>query len=282
MRRMAEKRQVSWKMFRENKLFFLCIIILAVIALASLAAPLSPYDPDAINAAEKLQGISAMHWLGTDDLGRDLFTRTLYGGRVTLLVAVSAMLAAVVFGTFVGTLSGYKGGIADMLCMRAVDIFMSIPGLLITMIFYAFVPPSLPTLVFMLALFTWTQTARVVRAQTLTLKERDFVLAAKSLGTSDFLIIIRHIIPNLASQIIVAASLSIANAILNESVLSFLGYGVQLPMASWGSMLQTAQRYILYNPLLAIGPGVMIFLTVLSFNVIGDGLQYILEPKLTK
>lgn len=271
-----------WKMMRENKLFLLCVVMLVVIVLASLAAPLSPYDPDAINVAEKLQGISTRHWLGTDDLGRDLFTRTLYGGRVTLLVAVSAMLAAVIFGTFIGTLSGYKGGIVDMLCMRAADIFMSIPGLLITMIFYAFISPSLPVLVFMLALFTWTQTARVVRAQTLTLKERDFVLAARSLGTSDFFIVIRHIIPNLTSQIIVAASLSIANAILNESVLSFLGYGVQLPMASWGSMLQTAQKYILYNPLLAIGPGVMIFLTVLSFNVIGDGLQHILDPKLTK
>lgn len=276
-----DKRAIK-KAFRSNKLAVVCAVLLFIILVASLLAPLSPYDPDSMSVGEKLQGISGSHILGTDDLGRDTFTRALYGGRVSLLVGFAAMVVAVVIGTFLGTVSGYVGGKVDAVCMRIVDIFLSIPSLLFIIVVYAFMPQNMLTLVLMLAFFSWTKVARVVRAQTLTLKERDFVLAAKALGVKHSVIIWRHIIPNLMPQIIVAASLSIANAILDESALSFLGYGVKLPMSSWGSMLQTAQKYILYNPIMAVVPGVLILITVLCFNILGDILQQILDPKLMK
>lgn len=267
---------------KKNKLAMICVFILGVIFISSILAFLSPYDPDIVDVGNKLQSMSSLHLLGTDDLGRDLFTRALYGGRISLLIGFSAMLVSVVVGTFIGTISGYMGGKIDSMCMRFVDMFLSVPSLLLIIVFYSFVSPNLVTLVIMLSMFSWANVARIVRAETLSIKERDYVLAAKTLGVSDFSIIMRHIIPNLTSQIIVAASLSIANAILDESALSFLGYGVQLPQASWGSMLQTAQKYILYDPLLAIVPGILILLTVLSFNILGDVLQHALDPKLNK
>ena len=259
-----------------------CSALILLIVLVAILAPLSPYDPDASSVAEKMQGISSAHILGTDDIGRDTFTRTLYGGRVSLMVGFASMCVAVIIGTLIGTISGYMGGIVDTILMRIVDIFMSVPSLLFIIVVYAFMPRNLVTLVGMLAFFSWTKVARVVRAQTLTLKERDFVIAAKALGVKQSTIIRKHIIPNLMPQIIVAASLSIASAILDESALSFLGYGVQLPMASWGSMLQTAQKFILHNPVMAVAPGMMILVTVLCFNVLGDMLQQILDPKLMK
>ena len=270
------------KLFLSNKMTVACAVILIIIICSAICAPLLPYDPDAANVAEKLQGISSIHLLGTDDIGRDTFTRVLYGGRVSLLVGITAMAVSVLFGTFVGTFSGYVGGRVDAICMRIVDVFLSVPSLLFIIVIYAFMPRNLFTLVLMLAFFSWTKVARVVRAQTLTLKERDFVLAAKALGVSHSTIIGFHIIPNLMPQIIVSASLSIASAILDEAALSFLGYGVQLPMASWGSMLQTAQKFILHNPIMAIAPGLMILVTVLCFNILGDMLQQILDPRLTK
>lgn len=268
--------------FRANKLAVVCAVVLLLVIAAALLAPLSPYDPDAMNVSEKLQGMSSSHIFGTDDLGRDIFTRALYGGRVSLLVGFASMLVSVVVGTLVGTVSGYAGGKVDVICMRLVDIFLSVPSLLFIIVVYAFLPQNMITLILMLAMFSWTKVARVVRAQTLTLKERDFVLAARALGVRKRTIICRHIIPNLMPQIIVAASLSIASAILDESALSFLGYGVQLPMASWGSMLQTAQKFILYNPIMAVLPGAMILITVLCFNILGDMLQQIMDPKLMK
>lgn len=270
------------KMFFSNKMAVVCSALILLIVLVAILAPLSPYDPDASSVAEKMQGISSAHILGTDDIGRDTFTRTLYGGRVSLMVGFASMCVAVIIGTLIGTISGYMGGIVDTILMRIVDIFMSVPSLLFIIVVYAFMPRNLVTLVGMLAFSSWTKVARVVRAQTLTLKERDFVIAAKALGVKQSTIIRKHIIPNLMPQIIVAASLSIASAILDESALSFLGYGVQLPMASWGSMLQTAQKFILHNPVMAVAPGMMILVTVLCFNVLGDMLQQILDPKLMK
>lgn len=275
-------KKVIIKTFRSNKMAVACLLVLILIIASALFAPLAPYDPDAYDITAMLKGSSSEHLLGTDDLGRDTFTRLLYGGRVSLMVGFAAMAVAVVIGTLFGTVSGYVGGKVDIVCMRIVDIFMSVPSLLFIIVIYAFMPQNLVTLVIMLAFFSWTKVARVVRAQTLSLKERDFVLAAKALGVNHFVIIMKHIIPNLMPQIIVSGSLSIANAILDESTLSFLGYGVQLPMSSWGSMLQTAQGYILYNPIMAIAPGCMILATVLCFNVLGDMLQQILDPKLMK
>ena len=212
-------------------------------------------------------------------MGRDTLTRALYGGRVSLFVGFAACAVAVVLGTLVGTVSGYVGGTLDVVLMRIVDMLLSVPSLLFIIVIYAFAPRTLVTLTGMLAFFSWTSVARVVRAQTLSIKERDYVVAARALGVSHVRIVFQHVIPNLIPQIVVAASLAIANAILDESALSFLGYGVQLPMASWGSMLQNAQQYILYSPILAFVPGLFILLTVLCFNVLGDTLQQVLDPR---
>ena len=270
------------KAFSENKMALICLIILCIILVAAIFAPFCPQDPDNMDVMNKMAGPSAEHWFGTDELGRDSFTRVLYGSRVSLLVGFATMIVSVFAGTLVGAVSGYAGGKTDVLLMRIVDMFQSVPSLLMIIVIFSFVPNNMITLVLMLALFSWTGVARIVRAQTLTLKERDFVIAARALGVGHARIIIRHIVPNMITQIIVAASLSIAGAILDESALSFLGYGVALPKSSWGSMLQNAQQYILYDPLLALIPGVFILLTVLCLNILGDTLQYALDPRLHK
>ena len=267
---------------KSNRLAMVCLVLLIVIVLSSMFAFLSPYDPDYMDVMNKMAPPSAEHWFGTDELGRDSFTRALYGGRVSLTVGVSAMIVSVLIGTAIGSVSGYVGGTLDAVLMRIVDMFQSVPSLLLIIVFFSFVPNNMVTLVIMLALFSWTGVARIVRAQTLALKERGFVIAAKTLGVSHPEIILRHIIPNMTTHIIVAASLSVAGAILDESSLSFLGYGVALPKASWGSMLQNAQQYILYDPLLAVIPGVFILLTVLCLNILGDILQHALDPRLSK
>lgn len=270
------------KALGENKIAAVCLVVLCVIITAVLMAPLSSVDPDYMDVMNKMAGPSKEHWFGTDELGRDSFTRALYGSRVSLLVGFATMVVSVTAGTCVGAISGYAGGKIDIILMRIVDMFQSVPSLLMIIVIFSFVPNNMVTLVLMLALFSWTGVARIVRAQTLTLKERDFVIAAKTLGVSHVKIILKHIIPNMTTQIIVAASLSIAGAILDESALSYLGYGVALPKASWGSMLQNAQQYILYDPLLALIPGMFILLTVLCFNILGDALQYALDPRLHK
>lgn len=270
------------KALGENKIAAVCLVILCVIITGALMAPLSSVDPDYMDVMNKMAGPSREHWFGTDELGRDSFTRALYGSRVSLLVGFATMVVSVTAGTCVGAVSGYAGGKIDIILMRIVDMFQSVPSLLMIIVIFSFVPNNMVTLVLMLALFSWTGVARIVRAQTLTLKERDFVIAAKTLGVSHVKIILKHIIPNMTTQIIVAASLSIAGAILDESDLSYLGYGVALPKASWGSMLQNAQQYILYDPLLALIPGMFILLTVLCFNILGDALQYALDPRLHK
>ncbi len=272
----------GWRIFKANRLALSCSILLAVIALCSAAVSLSPYDPDYMDLQAKMAPPSWSHWLGTDELGRDSLTRVLYGGRVSLMVGFSAMAVSLLLGSMIGAVSGWAGGRIDGTLMRCVDLFQSVPSLLMIIVIYAFIPANTITLIFMLALFSWPSVARIVRAQCLTLKERDFVAAAQILGLSQGRIILRHLLPNMAPQMIVAASLSVAGAILDESALSFLGYGVKLPQSSWGSMLQNAQQYILYDPLLALVPGLFILLTVLCFNVLGDALQQALDPRLRR
>ncbi len=267
---------------RRNRISRVCIIFLVLIVIASLCAPLTGYDANAIDATAKLEGISINHWLGTDDYGRDYFTRILYGSQVSLLIGVFSMLVAVCVGTVIGTVSGYIGGKVDMIIMRLTDVFLSLPAYLVALVLKMFMDPTLFSLVLILSLFAWPTVARITRAETMTLKNRDFVVAARSLGAGNWSIIIRHIIPNMLNSIIVAATLCVAGAILAESFLSFLGLGVQLPRASWGSMLQAAQSYMTRQPILAIVPGLLILLTVLSFNVLADILQKILEPKRSK
>ena len=271
-----------WKELKKNKVAMVSVVLLAILIIAVLLAPLSPYDPYKLDASQKLQGISSSHWFGTDEYGRDYFTRTLYGGGVSLLVGFMSMIMTVVIGTSLGVFSGYVGGKVDMFLMSFTDIFLALPSMLLMVILNTFLKPGLPTLIVVLSLFSWASVARITRAETMSLKERDFVVATQNLGASNFRVIIKHIIPNILGPVIVAASLSVANAILMESSLSFLGLGVQIPRASWGSMLQGAQAHILDYPLLAVYPGVMILITVLSFNLLGDILRNALEPKIVE
>ncbi len=266
--------------FLEHKRGIISLVFLMLVIVAALCAPLTGYDPYEINAAEKFMGISAEHLLGTDEYGRDYLTRTLYGARVSMMVGLFSMIICVFIGTVIGTVSGYLGGKVDTILMRMTDVFLSIPAYLIALVLNMLISPSLFTLIMILSLFSWPFVARITRAQTMTLKQRDFVLASKNLGAGNFRIIFHHIIPNMVSSISVAATNTIAGAILAEAFLSYLGLGVQLPQASWGSMLQSAQEYMLKEPILAIVPGVLILCTVLSFNIIGDVLEKAMEPKM--
>lgn len=275
-----------WKTFcsglRANKLAVLCMVFLVIIVLASCCAGLCPYDPDATSMREKFLLPSAQHWFGTDHMGRDYFTRCLYGGRVSISVGIFSMVVSILIGTLYGSISGFAGGKTDAFMMRTLDVIMSIPSMLLIIIINSMVHTSMFTLVLIIGAFSWMGVARIVRAETLSVKERDYVTAARNLGVSGGGIILRHVIPNIGAPIIVASTINVARAILMESSLSYLGFGVQVPTASWGSMLQNAQSYILDRPLLAIYPGVLILLTVLSLNFLGDILRNILEPRLVK
>lgn len=282
----AEHKYSVWQdMKREllnNKVALLCLIALCIIIVATILAPLSPYDPNEINTPEKLQSFSAKHWFGTDDYGRDYFTRALYGGRVSLTVGFGAMIVTTIIGTAIGVLSGYLGGKVDMLLMRFTDIFLAIPSMLLMIVLNSFFKPNLLTLILVLSLFAWPSIARITRAETMSLKERDFIIATKNLGAGNLWLSVKHIVPNMVGPVVVAASLSVANAILMESTLSFMGLGVQIPQASWGSMLEDAQSHILDAPFLTVLPGLLILVTVLSFNLLGDALRTALEPKIVK
>lgn len=268
--------------FRKNKLALISSIILSIIILSSLLAFLSPYDPNKINVSNKLASPSIQHIFGTDELGRDYFTRALYGGRISLKVGFLSMLVSISLGTIIGVISGYLGGIVDSFIMRIIDILMCIPTFFLILIANAYLEPSINNIIAIIGLFGWMGVARVVRSETLSYKQREYVLCSKSLGANNLHIIFKHIIPDVISSVIVMSTLNIAGAILTESSLSFLGLGVQQPMASWGSMLQNAQSYITDKPHMAICPGLFILLTVLSFNVLGDTLRIALDPKINE
>lgn len=265
-----------------SPLGWLAVIVLFVFSLGAILASLSPYDPDQLNVMARMQLPSSGHWFGTDDYGRDYFTRALYGGRVSLLVGFLSMIIATVIGVGVGVISGYAGGWIDNVLMRALEILMSIPSFLIILLLSVYLKPDIGNIILIIALLMWMNMARIIRAETMTLKEREYVLYAQASGQSSIGIIIKHILPNLIPLIIVGATNNVASAIMMESALSFLGFGVQPPNATWGSMLNNAQGYLAQDPLLAIFPGLLIFLTVLSFNILGDLLRAGFEPKLIR
>lgn len=265
---------------KTNKLALFSCIILILVFICSIFAFLSPYDPNKINISERLTSPSVKHIFGTDELGRDYFTRMLYGGRVSLTVGFLSMIISVVIGTLVGTFSGFIGGKVDKLIMRFIDILMCIPTFFLILIANAYLKPGLKNVIVIIGIFGWMDTARIVRSETLSYKEREYVLASHSMGASNWHIIKKHIIPNVMPTVIVVSSIGIAGAILTESALSFLGLGVQAPTASWGSMLQTAQSYLSQSPFMALFPGLSILFTVLSFNILGDILRVALEPKI--
>lgn len=282
MTKQDKKLNIVFNEFKKNKVGILFSSILILLIVGSILAPLTSYSPSEINPMESLQKPSRDHILGTDSLGRDYFTRILYGGRISLLVGFSSMVISTIFGTFIGLTSGFLGGIFDSICMRLIDVLTSLPTFLIMIIISTLVGPSIKMLIILISLFSWMRTARIVRAETLAIKERDFLLAARALGTNKYVCMTKHILPNILPSIIVTSSMSIASAILMESSLSYLGLGVKLPMASWGSMLQEAQQYILDLPFLAFIPGFCILCVVCSFNILGDILRSSLVSKNNK
>jgi peptide/nickel transport system permease protein len=274
---------ITWDRFKKNKLSLIGAILLIIISLAALFAPqLATHDPATQKLMERLAAPSAGHYLGTDDLGRDIFSRLLYGARVSLMVGFTAVIGAVFIGTVYGAIAGYYGGRVDNVMMRFVDVVISFPSLFLLITVVTILSPSVFNIIMVLALLGWTGTARLVRGEFLSLKKRDFVEAARALGASDLRIIFLHILPNAMAPIIVATSLGMAGTILAESALSFLGLGIQPPQASWGNMLQGAQNFTVmikawWYPLF---PGLMIFVTVLALNFVGDGLRDALDPRM--
>jgi len=253
-------------------------VFLVVVALLALLAPvLSPHDPYAI-VDRPLRPGGEGTLLGTDDVGRDLLSRLLHGARVTLAVGVGAALLTAGIGTVVGALAGFYGGRTDTALSGLVNVVLSVPALPLALVIGAFVEMTLPILIVVIGGVSWTGTARIVRAETLSLREREFVASARALGARDGRLIVRHILLNALPPIIVAATLQVATAILAESALSYLGYGIQPPVASWGNMLQNAQRYLRRAPELALYPGLLISLTVVSINFVGDALRDALDP----
>lgn len=267
---------------REQKIGIAAIAVLMLFVIAAAFAFLSRHDPNQIVVLDRLKPPDSNHWFGTDDYGRDYFARALYGGRVSLSVGFLSMVISVTLGMTVGTISGYFGGWVDNLLMRSVDVLMAIPSFFLMLILNAYMKPGIGTIVVIIGALSWMGIARIVRAETLSVKEREYVLYARVSGQSKFRIILKHIIPNIMPTIIVSATINIASAILMESSLSFLGLGVKQPNSSWGSMLNDAQGFITEAPYLAIIPGVFILLTVLSFNFLGDVFRVAFEPKANK
>ena len=272
----------------------LSLLIVAALAAFVLAGPIllawQGLDGDAVDLLARLEPPSAAHPLGTDELGRDVLARLIQGGRISLAVGLAGALLAAAIGTAIGLVAGYLGGVVDALLMRLTDMVISLPllPLLIVLAAVDLGKLGLPVqgefagvvrIVILMALFGWTTTARLVRASVLSLRTREFVRAAQAMGAGPARILVRHILPNAAGPLIVATTLAIGNVILVESVLSFLGLGVQPPVASWGNMLTGAQELLFEAPRLALWPGVLIFLSVLAFNLLGDGLQSYLDPR---
>jgi peptide/nickel transport system permease protein len=280
--RVLSQRQLAWRRFRRHKLAIVCAVILALIALATIfAGSISSYAYDSIDLEALRQGPSLDHYFGTDILGRDEFTRVLYGGRISLLVGISVALSAGAIGTVIGAIAGYYGGWIDNLLMRMTDLFLAIPflvTLVIASIALRGVVPAPWDIVLVLTLFFWMTEARIVRGLFLSLKEKEFVEAARALGASNRRIIFVHILPNAMGPIIVGVTLAVANAILTESALSFLGFGVQPPTPTWGNMLSDARNQITAAPWLLWFPGLMILITALCVNFLGDGLRDALDP----
>lgn len=261
------------------------IIVLFVVIIAVFAPVLAPYDPQTMNPAMMLkppfwvEGNDPAYLLGTDNLGRDILSRIIYGSQVSLLVGISSVVLAGIIGIFVGLVSGFYGGVVDMLLMRLVDSFLAIPNILFALVFLAVFGPSVTTLIIVIGVTNWVAYARIVRSETLSIKEREYVKAARSIGVKSPIIIFRHVLPNVMSSFIVISTLSVASTIILEASLSFLGLGIQPPTISWGGILSDGRDYIATSWWLATLPGIAITITVLGIIFLGDWLRDILDPR---
>ena len=280
-------RAMVWRRFRKHRLALAGLIVIVTFIVMCIAIPLiTNYDPGKTHLDIMREPPTADHIFGTDELGRDLFVRLWDGGRISILIGVATMLIAITIGTLIGSIAGFYGGNVDNILMRFTDFMLSIPQLFLLLIFAQLLRstnnPAISggpmPIIIIIGVLVWPPVARLVRGQFLSLKAKEFVEAAKMSGTRNFRIILRHILPNAASPIIVAATLRVGAAIITESTLSFLGFGVQPPTATWGNMLKNAQAQMTYAPWTAIFPGLAILFTVLSLNYIGDGLRDALDP----
>ncbi|RKJ62697.1 ABC transporter permease [Butyricicoccus sp. 1XD8-22] len=278
-----------FKSLLKSKTGFVGLLIVLLVVFVAIFAPfLAPYDPAQINPTKMLkppiwlEGSDPNHLLGTDNLGRDILSRIIYGSQVSLLVGISAVVLAGIIGIIVGLVSGFYGRWVDMILMRLVDSFLAIPNVLFALVFLAIFDSSVSTLIVVIGITNWVAYARVVRGETLSIKEREFVKAARTIGVKNYIIIIRHILPNVMSSFIVISTLSIASTILLEASLSFLGLGIQPPVVSWGGILSDGRDYLATSWWLATLPGVAITITVLGIIFLGDWLRDVLDPRTEK
>ncbi len=274
--------RIALRRFRQHTLAVIASICLGIILLLSFAAPLfTPYDPIGMDLSSMNQSPGPEHIFGTDNLGRDIWTRTIYGGRVSLLVGIAAAAISTVIGVFLGAVSGYFGRGVDMVVMRLTDVIMTFPPIIIMMTFAAFVGPGLLNVIVIIGGLRWPGTTRLVRGQFLSLKNQDFVTAAICIGVPDWLIIVRHSLPNIVAPLVANITFAVSAAILTEAGLSFLGLGVPLPTPTWGNMMEAARDLVILQnrPWMWIPPAVFTVLTILCINYIGDGLRDAFDPK---
>ena len=266
---------------RHNPLAAIGVVLVIIFLFCALFAPwVAPQDPAHIDLPSRLQRPSAFHWCGTDELGRDMLSRLIYGARISMFVGSSVVLGSLSLGLLIGSIAGYYGGSVDRFVNVVVmNAFLSFPGILLAIAFVAFRGPGIFNLVLALSLGGWVGYARLVRAQVLAVREREFVEAGRALGANDFRIIVRHILPNIIQPVIVQAAIGMAGAILAEATMSFLGLGVPPPTASWGSMLNDARAHLFDSPYLVLFPATTVMLAVLAFNFIGDALRDFLDPR---
>jgi peptide/nickel transport system permease protein len=279
--RFVSQTTLAWRQFKRHKLAIISLLVFALMAVMCLAAPVvAPYEFDAINLKSIRQPPSWSNLMGTDDLGRDLFTRVLYGGRISIAIGIFAALVGTGFGSLLGAIGGYYGGHLDNFLMRFTDVAYSIPSLPLLIVLSALAKAGVPTIVLIIGFLSWMPTARVVRGQVLSIKQKEYIESARMIGARNWVIILRHILPNTVGPIIVGVTLGVGNAIVIESSLSFLGLGVQPPTPTWGNMLMDAQSTMATKPWLTIFPGLAILVIVLAVNFVGDGLHDALDPTL--
>lgn len=275
--------QRLWRRFSNHRLAVIggCIVLTLLIS-AVFADLISHHDPLDLDTSRRFiePFTDSRFILGTDEMGRDTFSRLLHGGRISLIVGIAAMFATIVTGLLIGLVSGYYGGNIDSILMRFTDTILCFPQVFLLLILAAFITPTVISIALIIGLTSWMEVARIIRAQIQYIKKQDFIEASVALGASSTRIMLRELLPNAMAPVLVSATLNVANAVLMESYISFLGYGIQPPLASWGNMLTNAQAYFDLSPWLAILPGIMITLTVMSFNFLGDGLRDALDPRL--
>jgi len=272
--------KVFLKRYAQNRLALVgTILVLSLFLISAASAWLSPYDPDKPDPRNRLKPPSREHVLGTDSLGRDVLSRMIWGARVSLKVGFVAVGLATSIGLILGAVAGYYGGWVDSMVMRLCDLMLCFPSMFLILAVIAILEPSIWNVMAVIGLTSWMGVARLVRAEFITLKNRDFTLAARALGASDPRIILRHLLPNAMAPVLVAATLGVAGAILTESALSFLGLGVQPPTATWGAMLSDGKDYLSRAWWLSVYPGLAILVTVLSYNLMGEGLRDALDPR---